>query len=471
MAETQANIVLIEDSPTEAALILALLRGLPYRLHLATTGAMGLDLVQRARPDAVLLDIGLPDMGGIKVLERIQSFGLPTAVIMVTGEAGPSTVVECMRRGAFDYITKPFEAERIAVTLRNGLAHQRLENLVGSYREPYDDGFEGMIGTSPAMRAVFRIIEAAAPSGANVFISGESGTGKELCAEALHRRSPRAHGPFIALNCAALHHELAESELFGHVRGAFTGAGADRAGAVALADGGTLFLDEIGEMPVELQAKLLRFLQTGNYCRLGHGRVLHADVRVISATNRDVRKMVADGTMREDVFFRLHVLPLTLPPLCKRGDDVQAIAEHLLARIAQQEGKTVTGFSPAARMRISDYTWPGNVRELENAIRHAVVMGRDPELNAALLPQPVARLTPAPVQPPRTPDAYLPNKLHDIEREAIEAAIVANGGNVSAAARALAINPSTIHRKRRAWQKAGSGENRVKSNGPRSAQK
>jgi two-component system repressor protein LuxO len=351
MAETQANIVLIEDSPTEAALILALLRGLPYRLHLATTGAMGLDLVQRARPDAVLLDIGLPDMGGIKVLERIQSFGLPTAVIMVTGEAGPSTVVECMRRGAFDYITKPFEAERIAVTLRNGLAHQRLENLVGSYREPYDDGFEGMIGTSPAMRAVFRIIEAAAPSGANVFISGESGTGKELCAEALHRRSPRAHGPFIALNCAALHHELAESELFGHVRGAFTGAGADRAGAVALADGGTLFLDEIGEMPVELQAKLLRFLQTGNYCRLGHGRVLHADVRVISATNRDVRKMVADGTMREDVFFRLHVLPLTLPPLCKRGDDVQAIAEHLLARIAQQEGKTVTGFSPAARSR------------------------------------------------------------------------------------------------------------------------
>ncbi len=303
MVDTKANIVLIEDSPTEAALTLALLRDLPYRVHLSGTGAMGLDLARRVRPEVVLLDIGLPDMSGLEVLECIRSFEPQTAVIMVTGEVNTDTVVECMRRGAFDYITKPYEAERMAVTLRNGLAHQRLENLVDRYREPYDGGFEGMIGTSPSMRAVFRIIEAAAPSGANVFISGESGTGKELCAEALHRRSPRAQGPFIALNCATLHHDLAESELFGHVRGAFTGAGVDRAGAVALADGGTLFLDEIGEMPVELQAKLLRFLQTGNYRRLGHGRVLHADVRVISATNRDVRKMVADGTIREDVFF------------------------------------------------------------------------------------------------------------------------------------------------------------------------
>ncbi len=303
MVDTKANIVLIEDSPTEAALTLALLRDLPYRVHQSGTGARGLDLARRVRPEVVLLDIGLPDMSGLEVLECIRSFEPQTAVIMVTGEVNTDTVVECMRHGAFDYITKPYEAERMAVTLRNGLAHQRLENLVESYRAPKHRGYVGMIGTSPSMRAVFRIIEAAAPSGANVFISGESGTGKELCAEALHRRSPRAQGPFIALNCATLHHDLAESELFGHVRGAFTGAGVDRAGAVALADGGTLFLDEIGEMPVELQAKLLRFLQTGNYRRLGHGRVLHADVRVISATNRDVRKMVADGTMREDVFF------------------------------------------------------------------------------------------------------------------------------------------------------------------------
>lgn len=470
MMDTKANIVLIEDSPTEAAFTLALLRDLPYRVHLSATGAMGLDLIRRVKPEVVLLDIGLPDMSGLEVLERIRSFGPPTAVIMVTGEAGTDTVVECMRGGAFDYVTKPFDAERMAVTLRNGLAHRRLENLVDRYREPYDGGFEGMIGTSPPMRAVFRIIEAAAPSGANVFISGESGTGKELCAEALHRRSRRAQGPFIALNCATLHHELAESELFGHVRGAFTGAGADRAGAVALADGGTLFLDEIGEMPVELQAKLLRFLQTGNYRRLGQSRVLHADVRVISATNRDVHKMVADGTMREDVFFRLHVLPLTLPPLSERGDDVHAIAEYLLARIAKQEGKTFTGFSPAARTQIGRYAWPGNVRELENAIRHAVVMGRGPELEAALLPLAAARPAPATesLHPPCAPGAGLPNKLHEIEREAIEAAIAASGGNVSAAARLLAIDPSTIHRKQRAWREAASGPNRAKSDGPRS---
>jgi len=471
MADTKANVVLIEDSPTEAALTLALLQDQPYRVHLSTTGAMGIDLTRRIRPEVVLLDIGLPDMSGLKVLEQLRAIGLPIAVIMVTGEAGTDTVVECMRRGAFDYVTKPYDRERMGVTLRNAVTHQRLESLINRYREPYEDGFEGMIGTSPPMRAVFRIIEAAAPSGANVFISGESGTGKELCAEALHHLSPRAKKPFIALNCATLHHDLAESELFGHVRGAFTGAGADRAGAVALADGGTLFLDEIGEMPVELQAKLLRFLQTGSYCRLGQSRVLNADVRVISATNRDVHKMVAEGTMREDVFFRLHVLPLTLPPLRARGDDLYAIAGHLLARIATQEGKTFTDFSPAAMTQIGRYHWPGNVRELENAIRHAVVMGQGPELDAAFLPTPAARpaAAPEPGHQPCVPAHGLMHKLHEIEREAIEAAIVASGGNVSAAARLLAINPSTIHRKRRAWQEAESEPEQTQTDCIRSA--
>jgi two-component system repressor protein LuxO len=460
MQDTKTDIILIEDSPTEAALMLALMKDKPYRVHLSTTGAMGLDLMQRIRPAVVLLDIGLPDMSGVDLLQRIRATGQAVSVIMVTGESGSETVVDCMRRGAFDYITKPFSDERMAVTLRNAIDHQRLEDLVSCYRDPYEDGFEGMIGTSPPMRAVFCIIEAAAPSRANVFISGESGTSKELCAEALHRLGPRAKGPFIALNCATLHRELAESELFGHVRGAFTGAGADRTGAVALANGGTLFLDEVGEMPVELQAKLLRFLQTGTYRRLGQGRALHADVRVISATNRDVRKMVADGTMREDVFFRLHVLPLNLPPLRERGDDVFAIAGHLLACIASEENKDFTHFDDAATTHLAQHCWPGNVRELENAIRHAVVMGQGPALDGTLLRAAAGAAAPEPVAMPHAPEPSRPvcpsgpRPLHEIERDAIEAAIAASGSNISAAARLLTINPSTIHRKRRAWLKA-----------------
>ena len=240
----------------------------------------------------MLLDINLPDMSGLDVLEHLRGTCPDTIVIIVTGEEGVDTVVDAMRRGAFDFVSKPFTAERIRVTVRNALEHRRLNRLVEDFGAPYADGYLGMVGNAPVMRAVYRIIECAAPSGAAVFITGESGTGKELCAEAIHRASPRASGPFIAINCAALPSELAESEIFGHVRGAFTGAAGDRAGAAELADGGTLFLDEVCEMPLELQAKLLRFVQTATYRKVGDGQLRNADVRLVSATNRDPR---ADG--------------------------------------------------------------------------------------------------------------------------------------------------------------------------------
>jgi two-component system repressor protein LuxO len=300
------------------------------------------------------------------------------------------------------------------------------------------------------MQAVYRVLETAAQSKATVFIAGESGTGKELAAEAVHRLSPRAAGPMVAINCAAIPRDLIESEIFGHVRGAFTGAVADRIGAAQAADGGTLFLDEVCEMDLSLQGKLLRFIQSGTFQPVGSTQVRRTDARFVCATNRDPLEEVRAGRFREDLYYRLHVVPVRLPPLRERGNDVIAIAEAMLANSAAEEGKRFRGFSEAAKAALLAHRWPGNVRELENAVRTAVVLHDGDWVEAPMLPLRVAMPAVAPVVAAEAARGIRP--LADIEREAIERAVELCDGNVPKAAAQLGISPSTLYRKRAAWQ-------------------
>jgi two-component system repressor protein LuxO len=380
--------------------------------------------------------------------------------------------VEAMQAGASDFLVKPFAPERLTVTVANVMERAALRRQVavlaaGSPRQ----GFAGFIGAAPAMQAVYRILENAAASRATVFVTGESGTGKELAAEAVHGISPRKGGPFIAINCAAIPKDLIESEIFGHVRGAFTGAVADRIGAARAADGGTLFLDEICEMDLALQGKLLRFIQTGTFQPVGSGKMMQTDVRFVCATNRDPLEEVRAGRFREDLYYRLHVIPVQLPPLRDRGDDVLALAEAFLGKSAAEEGKRFQRFDAEARATLMRHAWPGNVRELENAIRTAVVLHDGEVVTAAMLPatvrEPAAKPQAAPALPapvtapepvvPLAPRAVESTKrirpLADTEREAIEEAVRLCGGNIAKAAAFLGISPSTLYRKQESWRR------------------
>jgi two-component system repressor protein LuxO len=367
-----------------------------------------------------------------------------------------------MRAGAADFLLKPFPAERLTVTVANAVERALLRREVQALSAAQGRAaFCGFIGASAPMQAVYRILETAAPSRATVFITGESGTGKELAAEAVHRLSPRRDRPFVAINCAALPKDLIESEIFGHVRGAFTGAVADRIGAAQAADGGTLFLDELGEMELGLQAKLLRFVQTGSFQPVGAAAARRTDVRFVCATNRDPLAEVREGRFREDLYYRLHVVPVPLPPLRERGEDVLAIARHFLARFAEEEGKGFVRFAPDAEAALRAHRWPGNVRELENAVRTAVVLHEGEAVTAAMLP--LALQAPPPPaarapQPAAAPDpARRIRPLSVVEREAIEEAVALCGGNIPKAAAFLGISPSTLYRKRAAWGAAPTG--------------
>ncbi len=461
-------VLVVEDADGEARLIAACLAGQPFELRYARTGQAALAELERDPPDAVLLDLGLPDMDGREVLRAMAAKAPATSVVILTGNASLDVAVESMRLGAFDYVVKPWDSARLVVTLRNAVERQRLRRLVTSYRERYEgDCFFGMIGASPAMRAVYRTIEAAAASRATIFICGESGTGKELCACAIHNISARREAPFVTLNCAAIPAGLIESEIFGHIKGAFTGAIAVRAGAVARADGGTFFMDEICEIPLELQGKLLRLVQTGAYQKLGGDRSEQADLRFVCATNRDPWREVETGRFREDLFYRMHVIPIEMPPLRDREGDVAILADHFLAEYSRDEGKSFTGFTPGAAAAIAAHGWPGNVRELQNVIRRIVVLNDGERATADMLPplpapgmaaarrspslaetvtfSAGARIFPARADPVR-PDPVRPLSL--VEEEAIERAVAACGGNVRRAAKLLGIDRATVYRKR-----------------------
>jgi two-component system repressor protein LuxO len=469
MANKKHSVLLVEDSPSQAEAYKGYLAREPLEIVHVTTGEDALKRLESAVPDVILLDLQLPGIHGMDVLNHVVRQQMPSPVVVITDDGSVDVAVDAMRAGAFDFVTKPFGASRLKVTVGNAIRQEELTGLVDRYREQFDrDRFHGFLGQSLSMQAVYRIIESAAPSKASVFVTGESGTGKELCAEAIHRQSGRKDGPFVPVNCAAIPRELMESEIFGHVKGAFTGAVRARDGAATQADGGTLFLDEVCEMDLDLQSKLLRFIQTGAFQRVGASEQTQVDVRFVCATNRNPFEEIAKGNFREDLYYRLHVIPIPLPPLRDREDDVLLIARQFLADYSIEEGKEFAAFGPDAEAAIAGYQWPGNVRELQNVVRQVVVLNPGGEVTAAMLPAPL-RDVEVDAPPARTVPAMHPidtsgpepaagrdiRPLWRVEKGAIESAISACDGNVPKAAALLEISASTIYRKRQAWETSG----------------
>jgi two-component system, repressor protein LuxO len=469
MAAPTSAVLLVEDTPTLSRVYAEYLRKDGYAVAPVETGAEALRHIADGAPRIVLLDLQLPDMHGMEVLKKVAEQALPCAVIVITAHGSVNAAVEAMRYGAYDFLVKPFTSERLLVTVRNAMERLRLAQIVDTFETDIARRrYHGFVGSSLTMQSVYRIVDNAASSKATVFITGESGTGKEVCAEAVHRQSPRRDKPFIAINCGAIPKDLMESEIFGHTKGAFTGAVSDRAGAAARADGGTLFLDEICELEANLQTKLLRFLQTGSFTPVGGSRLEKVDIRILCATNRDPLKEVEDGRFREDLYYRLHVIPIHLPALREREDDVLEIARHYLSTYAAEEGKAFKGFSPEAESIVRFYHWPGNVRQLQNVMRNVVVLNDGDLVTPEMLPPPLPQRPaaqpsrPVAVSTPATESghAHLPvpqaiRPLWEVEKDAIESAIEACDGNIPRAAALLEISASTVYRKRLNWQAEG----------------
>ncbi len=458
--KNRQQILLIEDDPSLAEVYELYLNDEPYQVVHVGTGKDALDAMRESPPEGIVLDLHLPDMNGLEILQYLQDQATQIPVVVITANGSIKTAVEAMRHGAADFVLKPFTADRLIFTLRHALERQQLERIVDTFKDDLDrNEYCGFVGSSLPMQAVYKTIDKAASSKATVFISGDSGTGKEVCAEAIHRKSQRTASPFIALNCAAIPNDLIESEMFGHVKGAFTGALAARDGAATLANGGTLFLDEICEMDPSLQVKLLRFLQTGTFQKVGSSKTESVDTRFVCATNRNPWEEVQAGRFREDLYYRLHVVPIHLPPLMERDMDVIKIAEHFLHQFSVEEGKGFKSISPEAIDMLSSFGWPGNVRQVQNVIRNIVVLNDGDEVTADMLPvesmtelslslsasRPEAAVPPMSVVTPMEEVKIKP--MWRVEREKIKEAVQACDGNVPRAAALLELSPSTVYRR------------------------
>lgn len=453
----EKKILVVEDSPSLSRTYQGFLKHAGYEAEIAKSGSSAMEFLTRSIPDLILLDLGLPDIDGMEILESLKSGFSNIPVVVVTANASLQVAVQAMRAGALDYLVKPFDRPRLIATVESSLERSTLRKVVSEeFVASGNDSLGGMIGDSRVMKAIYRTIEGIASSDASVFITGESGTGKELAARAVHEQSKRAGNTFHALNCGAISSELIESELFGHVKGAFSGATANRDGAASVADGGTLFLDELGDMPIELQTKLLRFIQLGEFQKVGDSKTYSADIRFICATNKLPLAAIADGLLREDLYYRLNVIPIEMPPLRERAGDVISIAEAFLRRFSEAERKAFRALGQDACSALRHYDWPGNVRQLENVIRNAVVLQDGDTLTAEMLPRSLMQAStqgaPVPLFPtPQNNDQIQP--LARLERQAIENALQVTGGNIQRAAQLLEIDPSTIHRKRKSWLK------------------
>lgn len=440
------RILVVDDERSMRELLSIVLAREGYQVVAAESGRQALRVLERQPIDLLISDIKMPDMSGVDLLRAAREADHDVAGIMITAFASTDTAVEALRLGASDYLTKPFDVDELKIVVRNAIERRQLrqENLALKRALDTTHQFAGIIGRSEAMVSVFRLIETIAPTSSTVLITGESGTGKELAARAIHAQSLRRDRPFVAVNCGALTETLLESELFGHMRGAFTGAATNKKGLVEVADRGTIFLDEVSEMSPVMQVKLLRVLQERRFRRVGGTEEVQADIRVVAATNRDLAALVAEGRFREDLYYRINVIPLHLPPLRERREDIRLLAEHFVARFAAQMGKPVTGISAAAVACLEAYPWPGNIRELENALERAVALEATPTILPESLPEPVREggarvlsLVPrAEASRPVLPDGGFDLERHvrAIEREYIaEALRRANGVKVRAA--------------------------------------
>ena len=468
------RLLIVEDTPSLSRTYAAHLEDMFKHIQIAETGREAETAVNAQTPSCILLDLKLPDANGLDLLDSWITQALPAPIIVITANGSMGVAVDAMRRGAVDFVVKPTSRERLQATVKNAVETFKLKKTVETYEAAIDrKPFCEFVGRSLPMQGVYKTIEAAAPSKASVFVTGETGTGKELAARAVHQMSPRRNESFVPINCGAIPKDLIESELFGHVKGAFTGATGDRLGAAHVASGGTLFLDELGEMPIELQPKLLRFIQTGEFARVGETMTRKADIRMIAATNRDPLQAVRDGKLREDLYYRLHVVPVTMPPLRDRGADILLLAEDFLKQFSDEEGKSFSGFDRGAEEKLVSHNWPGNVRELENLMRQLVVLNEGGEVSLDMLGGiPNADMTLAPetapadmphdtgrrIYPGTPPEqSYSVEPLWITEKKAIERAIALCRGNITAAAELLEINASTIYRKKATWERLNSG--------------
>jgi two-component system response regulator PilR (NtrC family) len=451
-APPAARILIVDDERSMREMLAILLRREGHDVAIAENGRRALECLNQRPFDLVVSDARMPDLDGLQVLRHARSINPAVIAIMITAYGSPDLIKGVEELGVNDYVEKPFNTEVLKFRIRKELDRRRLqqENVLLKRAMHSAHHFSNIVGSSSAMLEVFELVETIASTGSTVLITGESGTGKELIARAIHVRSPRCDRPFVAVNCGALTETLLDSELFGHMRGAFTGADGNKKGLIEVADKGTIFLDEIGEMSPMLQVKVLRVLQERKFRRVGGTEEVEADIRIIAATNRDLAKMVADGQFREDLFYRINVIPVRLPPLRERGDDVVPLAGHFVAKYAAQMKKDITGISDAAKACLTSYAWPGNVRELENAMERAVALERTTSILAESLPEAVrggtstngATATPAlPVSSVLPETGFdLEQHVQHLEREYISEALRRSGGVKVKAAELLGMS-------------------------------
>ncbi len=461
-----AFILLIEDIRSLQLIYRSVLQGAGYQVRLASSATEGMAAFAATSASVVLLDLGLPDRDGLLLMQEMLTLRPEARIIVITANGSINKAVEAMRAGAHEFLVKPFDEGHLLSAVSNAVNLAQAAKAPGRVSASPAAAAQSarvFLGSSDVMGRVHAKITSVANSMATVFITGESGTGKELCALAVHGSSARAKGPFIALNCGAIPHDLLESEVFGHVKGSFTGAIADRPGAAKAADGGTLFLDEICEMAPALQTKLLRFLQTSTVLPVGATKPQKVDVRIICATNRDPLEAVRRGHLREDLYYRLFVVPIHLPPLRERGNDVVEIASAALKQFAEEEGRAFDGLSPEVAELFRRLPWPGNVRQVLNVIRNVVVLNEGGLVTEAMLPEDLASAgTPRPshVQVPFQDslesgiEGLLGRPLAEVERIIVTATLARHGGSVPKAARVLELSPSTLYRKLEGWAKA-----------------
>jgi DNA-binding NtrC family response regulator len=446
----QGSILVIDDEEIMREILEALLTREGYSVRLAASGAEGIELAKSLPFDAAIVDVMMPGMDGMAALEELKKIDDDLPVLMITAFASVENAIAAMKRGAFDYITKPFKNDEVLVVVRNAAERRRLMAENTALRQNLQaqaHKFAGIIGRSPKMKQVFDLIIQAAPSRSTILITGESGTGKELVARAIHIHSSRPDRAFVTVNSGNLPPELLESTLFGHVKGAFTGAVYPKKGLCDMADKGTIFFDEIGNIPVETQAKLLRVIQEREFMRLGGMETIKVDVRIIAATNCDLKQMVEAGRFREDLYYRLHVINVYLPPLRQRKDDIPVLAHHFLEKYGEENNKAGLELTAEALDLMMEYDWPGNVRELENVIERAVVLSSGPRIGADLIPEHVrtapAFQIPKFVVPPE--GISFKDVITNVEKRLIESTLEAAGGVQKRAAELLGIKPTTLN--------------------------
>jgi len=463
--EAPGRILVVDDDRTIREGLSRVLAGEGYEVETAEDAEAALRRLPALAPEIIITDLSLPGKSGLDLISEVGELGIETTLIVLTGYGSIDTAVEATRLGAYDYLEKPVDRKRLTTIVRKGLERATLRKEVLHLRREMERSgrFQELVGHSAPMREVYRLIEQIAPTSAPVLVVGESGTGKELAARTIHAMSPRSSSRLVAINCAAIPETLLESEIFGHEKGSFTGATSSRAGCFELAHEGTLLLDEIGEMPIDLQSKLLRVLEDGIVRRVGGSTEVEVDVRVLAATNVPVEELLVSGKFREDLYYRLNVFTLHLPPLRERRDDIPLLAQHFLQRFVTENGKSIVGFSDETMSRLISHDWPGNGRELRNVVERAVILCREGEgeIQPHHLPRAVRGLRRPPASAPSEAGGVtipVGTSIADAERRLILETLQSCRGNRTHAARTLGITPKTLYSKLRRYEEEANGD-------------